>query len=225
MAFIFFGNSLFIAFENSEESKCYGSTKNGRLENGKRLPSIGDNFFTYSYFGSTIGRTCVHSRVREIILESYSWLSKKAPKKIFVYGETGWPSGGKFRPHKTHQNGLSVDFMVPLIDKNGDSVVMNTNILNKWGYNLEFDKDGNLGNQRIDYEAMAMHIYALKLKAKENGVKIWRVIFDPRIQKYLFKTKYGRKLRDVKFSKKRSWVRHDDHYHVDFKMNCSELWA
>jgi len=221
--FIFFGNTLFIAFESSEESKCYGVTKNGKLEYAKRLPSIGDNFVTYSYLGSTIGRTSVHSKVRKIILASYSWLLQKNPEKKFVYGETGWPSGGKFRPHKTHQNGLSADFMVPLIDEDGHSVAMETNILNKWGYNIEFDTKGNLGTKKIDYEAMAMHIYALKIKSTENGAKIWRVIFDPKMQQYLFDTKYGKKIRDIQFSKKRSWVRHDEHYHLDFEISCNKL--
>jgi len=220
--FIFFGNSLFIAIENNEDSECYGVTKNGKLTNGKRLPSIGENFVTYSYLGSTIGRTSVHSQVRKIILDSYSWLSQKKPEKRFVYGETGWSSGGRFRPHKTHQNGLSVDFMVPLIDEYGHSVEMKTNILNKWGYNVEFDSKGGLEKVAIDFEAMAMHIYALKLQAKENGVKIWRVIFDPQLQKYLFNTKYGNRIRDIQFSRKRSWVRHDDHYHVDFEISCKK---
>lgn len=221
--FIFFGNALFITFENNEDSECYGVTKNGKLVNGKRLPSSGDNFVTYSYLGSTIGRTCVHSKVKDIIRGSYSWLYQNNPEKKFIYGETGWPSGGKFWPHKTHQNGLSVDFMVPLIDKSGHSVEMKTNIFNKWGYNVEFDSKGRFENLKIDYEAMAMHIYALKIKAKEDGVKIWRVIFDPKLQKYLFNTKYGKKIRDIQFSRKRSWVRHDDHYHVDFEITCNKL--
>lgn len=37
----------------------------------------------------------------------------------------------------------------------------------------------------------------------------------------LFKTKYGQYLRDnIQFSKKRAWVRHDEHYHVDFSIPC-----
>jgi len=58
-------------------------------------------------------------------------------------------------------------------------------------------------------------------EAKANDVDLWRVIFDPELQPNLFKTEHGKYLREhVQFSTKRSWVRHDEHYHVDFKVPC-----
>ena len=44
------------------------------------------------------------------------------PDTVYKYTETGFENGGKFRPHKTHQNGLSVDFMTPVKNKNNESV-------------------------------------------------------------------------------------------------------
>ncbi|MEJ2437896.1 MAG: replication initiation protein, partial [Sulfurovaceae bacterium] len=93
--------------------------------------------------------------------------------------------------------------------------------LNKFGYDIEFDSKGHYDEYTIDYEAMAAHIVSLHKEAQKAGVKIWRVIFDPKLQKYLFATKQGDYLkRNINFSKKRSWVRHDEHYHVDFIVPC-----
>src|SRR5512144_562766 len=94
-------------------STCYGTAEKGRLENGIALPSSGPNFEAYSSIGVALGRTCVHSLVAEIVAAAYADLARELPATSFVYGETGWCSGGPFRPHKTHENGTSVDFMVP----------------------------------------------------------------------------------------------------------------
>jgi penicillin-insensitive murein endopeptidase len=73
----------------------------------------------------------------------------------------------------------------------------------------------------VDYEALAAHIVSLHKAAKDNGYDLWRVIFDPQLQAGLLKTKYGVYLQaNIQLSKKRSWVRHDEHYHVDFRVPC-----
>lgn len=206
------------------DSICYGTTSKGKLEHGCKLPYAGDNFTAYSRLGSTLGRTYVHCKVSELVLAAYADLAKTHPDKLFVYGETGWASGETFKPHKTHQNGLSVDFMVPAVDRSGKSVPLPTNALNKYGYNLEFDAKGNTGELTIDFEAMAAHILAIKRAADEKQVKIWRVIFDPTLQPLLHATKAWPELEGrVKFSERRSWVRHDDHYHIDFDLPCEPL--
>jgi len=70
---------------------------------------------------------------------------------------------------------------------------------------------------------MAAHIVALHRQAKKNGHDLWRVIFAPELQPNLYNTQYADYLRaNIQFSKKRSWVRHDEHYHVDFKVACEE---
>ena len=146
------------------------------------------------------------------------------PDRVFVYGETGWKEGGQFKPHKTHRNGLSVDFMVPVLDENGQSVELPSSILNKWGYDLEFDSKGQLDDLKIDFIAIAEHIYQLDLLSKKKGLAIWRVIFDPELQPFLQDSPRWPYLRDnVQFSTKRSWVRHDEHYHIDFDVQCEPL--
>lgn len=205
----------------AKESTCYGETKLGKLVNGVKLPNSGNNFVTYSYTAGMLGRTYVHSKVRTIFLTAYKNLETSMPNKVFKYAETGFKNGGRFKPHKTHQNGLSIDFMTPVINSKGESVHLPTTPLNKLGYSIEFTGDGEFEDFTIDYEALAAHIVELDKAAKSMGLGLWRVIFDPKLQPKLFETKYGAYLQEhIQFSKKRSWVRHDEHYHVDFEVPC-----
>lgn len=163
----------------------------------------------------------MHSSVGEVVLEAYAALEKTMPGTVFVYGETGTEEGGEFDPHKTHQNGLSVDFMVPVLNEDGESVSLPTSVLNKWGYEHEFNNDGELDDLRIDFEAIAEHIYQLHLAAMKRDGDLWRVILAPELQPYLKATNRWSYLeKNIEFSSKRSWVRHDEHYHVDFDFNC-----
>lgn len=208
----------------SAKSICYGTPSRGRLEAGERLPLKGENFSSYSLLGYTLGRTTVHDRVKAVIVKTYEELYSHLPDKTFVYGETGWPEGGSIKPHKTHQNGLSVDFMVPVVDSRGKSVALPTHLLNKWGYGIEFDKAGKYKDYTIDFEALAAHLFYLDQVARQMGVGIRRVIFDPDLRPHLTKTKYWKDLSGhLRFSKHRSWVRHDEHYHVDFEVPCKPL--
>lgn len=205
----------------AKQSICHGSTQQGSLDDGVRLPLWGSNYQSYSLVAALLGRTYVHSKVREVVISAYQTLEVSAPEKVYVYGETGWPSGGRFAPHKTHQNGLSVDFMVPIVNKSGESVPLPSNPFNKMGYAIEFDNAGNYKSYAIDYDSMAAHIAAVHEAAQKSGINLWRVIFDPALQPKLFDTGYGDYLRrHVKFSSKPSWVRHDEHYHIDFNVRC-----
>ena len=208
---------------NVEESVCYGTQGKGRIEKAWQLPTSGDNFVAYSRVGVAVGRNYVHSSVHAVILDAYKELQQTFPRKKFVYGETGWKHGGRLRPHKTHQNGLSVDFFVPVIDETGKSVTLPTNPLNKFGYAIEFNSEGKYHRIKIDFDAMAAHLLALKKAADQRGVKVWRVIFDNDFQKLLYQTSKGKALQaQLTFSKKKPWVRHDEHYHVDFIVPCKE---
>ncbi|MCW8931331.1 MAG: penicillin-insensitive murein endopeptidase [Gammaproteobacteria bacterium] len=213
---------LFIPiFASAQTSTCYGTTSNGYLKNGIQLPERGKNYEAYSYIARMAGRTYVHSSVKTIIVNAYANLEVEQPMKLYKYAETGFKNGGQFKPHKTHRNGLSVDFMTPVMLATGKSVHLPTNPLNKFGYNIEFDKNSKYDEFTIDYEAMAAHLMALHKEAKKSGFDLWRVIFDPKLQNLLFNTKYGDYLKQhIQFSKKPSWVRHDEHYHVDFDIPC-----
>jgi len=47
-----------------QESTCYGSTSNGKLENGVKLPGEGPNYVSYSAMAGMLGRIYVHRRNR-----------------------------------------------------------------------------------------------------------------------------------------------------------------
>lgn len=216
--------SVSLPHVQAEDSVCYGTPEKGRLEGGVQLPSGGTNFQAYSWLGGQLRRTYVHSKVRDVVVSAYKALEESAPEKIYVYGETGWPSGGRFRPHRTHQNGLSVDFMVPITDRADKSTPLPCGVFNKFGYNIEFDSSGEYGDYKIDFEAMAEHLYQIHRAATAQRVEIRRVIFDPGLQPFLFRTKRGPYLQQqMTFSKQPSWVRHDEHYHIDFLVQCNPL--
>jgi penicillin-insensitive murein endopeptidase len=216
---------LFLPAAPPAASTCYGTTSNGALQNGCKLPPSGANFSSYSSLGGGLGRTWVHCTVDRVILDSYADLESSHPEKRFVYGETGWEHGGSFAPHKTHQNGLSVDFMVPVVDESGSSVPLPTGILNKFGYNIEFSERAQYKGLSIDFEAMAAHIAAIRKAAESAGVGVGRVIFDPKLQPRLHSTSAWPKIKGLKFSTRRSWVRHDEHYHIDFDIPCRPMSA
>ncbi len=189
-----------------------------------QLPAQGDNFEAYSWLGVKLGRTYVHSKVATIVIAAYKQLNASSPGKRFIYGETGWASGGRFRPHRSHQNGLSVDFFVPVINNRNQSVQLPIGVGNKFGYNIEFDKQGKFEGYTIDFEAIAEHLYQLEQAAKANSSGIKQVIFDQDYLPELFATKHGQFLKTgVQFMKGKAWVRHDEHYHVDFDIPCEQL--
>ena len=203
------------------ESQCFGTVGNGHIEGSVRLPASGSNFSAYSTVGVAAGRTHVHSKVAEIIGASYTALALSNPDVAYVYGETGWPTGGRIRPHRTHQNGLSVDFFVPVRDESGQSVPLPTDITNRFGYDIEFNSSGRNAAYVIDFPAMAEHLYQLHVSALAGGAGIALVIFDPPFIPKLFATARGPYLQqNLTFMKRRAWVRHDEHYHVDFTVPC-----
>src|SRR5688500_9233349 len=94
---------------SDRRSTCFGSPSKGALRDAWKLPRTGPNFRAYTAAGWLLGRTFVHSSVHVVIVDAYSRLEASRPELQLVYGETGFESGGRFRPHRTHENGLSVD--------------------------------------------------------------------------------------------------------------------
>lgn len=217
--FIRWGNALAIAFENDKPSRSIGTAKDGRLVNGKRLPTSGPNFMAYGYLPVAIGRNSLNDRVRSVVLDAYETIELSHPSIRYVYGECSWPSGGRLRPHVTHRNGLSIDFMVP-VTRAGESTAIKTSAFNKYGYTLEFDEHGYCAayDYHLDAEAMAAHLLALYEAAGKRSLRIRRVIFAPELQPLLLQTRLGPDIKKiVTFSKERPWIRHDEHYHIDFE--------
>ncbi len=203
------------------DSVCFGTPGHGRLEKAARIPVSGANFRPYSELGVRLGRTHAHSRVVRVMTHAYGALERSMPDRVFVYGESGWAQGGPFRPHRTHQNGLAVDFMVPVLDASGRSVPLPSRVDNKFGYGIEFDRQGRHGRLRIDFEAIAEHLYAVHVAARREGITVERVIFDPPLIPALYRTRRGDFIRrQVRFMPGKAWVRHDEHYHIDFGLPC-----
>lgn len=202
-------------------SQCYGAVHKGRVTDAVKLPDDGPNFSAYSKLAAAAGRTYVHSEVEAIIVKAYAAAHSAMPGTVFVYGETGSAVGGRFKPHRTHQNGLSVDFFVPVRDRAGKSVPIPTSLASRFGYDLEFDAQGRWDQYRIDFPALAEHLYQLDIAARARGKGLAKVIIDPRYFGQLFATARGPYLKTrLAFMKTTPWVRHDEHYHVDFAVQC-----
>ena len=204
-------------------SVCYGTAAKGRLEGGRRLPYSGPNYRAYSLAGYLLGRTFAHGAVRDAMRDAYAGLHKSHPELRFVYAEIGWPWGGSFAPHKTHANGTSVDFLVPVRTLDGKVSEMPTSAFNKYGYGVRFDNTGTSksGTLKIDFEAMGAHLLALDQAARTHGIRIQRVIFDPRLQPRLAATRSGAlAMSRMALMKQPAWVSHEEHYHVDFAVPC-----
>ncbi len=212
-----FVNPLMIRLENDRPSVSHGLSWDGDLDNGKRLPNSGENFQCVSYFLTALGRNGVHHELREVVVNTYDSLYALNPEWCYLYGETGWVNGGKFFPHYTHQNGLVVDFMVPVINAD-DSLVneLSTHPFNRWGYAYEFDSSGRAGKLSIDFESLGAHLYLLQEMASKHNMKISRIIFEPKYLDKLYATRYGPLLKDIDFVYNKGWGRHDDHYHTEF---------
>lgn len=212
-----FGNDLLRRFESSAPSVAHGSSGSGSLEHGKRLPSSGPNFRTYSRLGSLFGRTAVHSTVEAILLASYARMAVEHPEVRFIYGETGHPEGGPFPPHRSHQNGTSVDLFVPVVDAAGHSTTLPVGPTNEFGYWIEFDSVGQWHDYTVDFPVVAAHLLALQEIARARGAPVARVIFAPEFHAQLAKSPEGRQaLASIPWMVAKPWVRHDEHYHVDF---------
>lgn len=203
-------------------SRCFGTPSAGRLEGARKLPLSGPNFQGFSGLAASLGRTHVHSTVEAIVVEAYAQLAARRPELRFVYGEAAWPRGGRLAPHRTHQNGTSVDFFVPVRDARGRSVPLPTSPFTRFGYDLEFDDEGRLDDLRIDFEALAEHLYALHRAAEARGVGIRLAILDTRYLPMLEHSERGLWVRrNLNFLPRQAWVRHDEHYHIDFDIPCA----
>lgn len=217
----FVGYVTWLGIDGSRPSTCHGTVVNGSLQGGRRLPYSGDNFRAYSIAGFLAGRTFAHSAVRDTMRDAYAELHKSHPELRFVYAETGWPWGGSFAPHKTHANGTSVDFHVPVRTPDGRVSELPTWPFNLYGYGLRFDRSGRSGGYNLDFEAMGEHLLALERAARTHGIRIRRVIFDVGLQPRLGATKPGAlAMSRMAFSARQAWVPHSEHYHVDFDVPC-----
>lgn len=206
---------------NSVESESIGSVGKGSLKNGKLMPFIGANysyFDTLSYFE---GRAFTHSKVKDVILEAYDSLAKLNDRHYKLM-ELSNEEGGKMFPHHTHQNGMSVDFMMPLVQHGKPYYDLDDTGADH--YLLKFDDDGLYSEDKsvsVDFDLIAQHILILEHFARSKGYKISKVIIKIEFKDELFATPYGKQLKasDVYVVQKLTPLvnsLHDEHYHIDF---------
>jgi len=212
-----------IIYKNKGESESIGKVSNGKIINAYKLPRKGNNFKYYSFFSYyVIGRCYIHSGIHKTILDSYSILEKENPNYSYRIMDCSKRKGGRPFPHRTHQNGTSVDFMTPLV-KNGKQTTFFDKI-SVFRYLMKFDSKGKSRINKkveIDFESVAQHILILDKAARNHGFKIRKVILETNLKDELFATKYGAKLKNsniyfVKSLPKVIDELHDDHYHIDF---------
>lgn len=217
----FAGYIAWLGIDGIRPSICRGNAVNGSLEGGRRLAYAGDNYRAYSFALYALGRTFVHSAVRDAMRDAYAELYKSRPELRFVYAESGWPWGGRFAPHKTHANGTSVDFHVPVRTRDGQVTELPTSPFQLFGYAVRFDGNGRYGALGLDFDAMGEHLMALDKAVRAHGIRIRRVIFDVHLQPKLAATKPGASAMErLAFNRRQAWVPHSEHYHVDFEVGC-----
>ncbi|WP_341905848.1 hypothetical protein [Fluviicola taffensis] len=208
--------------ENNEPSVSSGTVSNGSLKNGKLFPFKGPNFIYFDSTSYLSKHAFTNEKVHRTVLSTYKEFETILPHFEFGLMECSNEHGGKIWPHRTHQNGLSVDFMSPLL-KNGSSS-MDFNTIGLPHYLMDFDENGVYTEDTtysIDFNLLAKHLLELNTQAKKNGLKIEKVILKIALKDNLFATEYGKKLKasGIYFATKLSDLidsLHDDHYHVDF---------
>ncbi len=213
-----------ILHKNSGVSESIGSARNGKLKNGWLVPFKGNNFQYFSRFSYYI-LNCgyVTDRVYQTILSAYSECETSCPGRKFRIMECSRKNGGQMLFHWTHENGTSADFMVPV--KRGEKIDVLSDDFGLFHYLLKFNNHGQISlspKTKIDFETMARHIIALDDAAKNNGLRIRKILFKTDLQDELYNTEMGEVIlqRDIFIPGRLSdFINklHDDHYHVDFE--------
>lgn len=209
---------MHVWLDQGRESISVGGVADGRIEGARTIPPWGEGYTTYSILGAALGRQYVDGRVGEALTGAFAVRARAEPGREFVVGETGWPRGGRFRPHRTHRNGRSVDLFMPLLSDGRSFPSLSIWPWNKFGYSLEFDEQGRLGDTSIDFEALAALLLELERQAAGRELRIEKIIITPEYVPLLLQTKSGRHLGSLAevITRKPVWVRHDEHIHIDF---------
>lgn len=207
---------------NKEESVSSGSVSDGSLTNGKLFPFSGANYQYFDTLSYINGRAFLHNRILASVLETYDSLAVRQPGRQFRVMECANQHGGELYPHRTHQNGLSVDFMMPLIKDGAPYYELDD--LGKEHYFLHFNNNGEYAEDTevsIDFNLVALHLLLLDQQARLHGYRITKVIINTHLKDELFNTPFGQELKSSNIYVVQRLSRlinalHDDHYHVDF---------
>ena len=207
----------------TKKSISIGKVNEGKIINACLLPFTGENFSYFSKESYLAKRAFIHCEIKKILITSFILLKEQIPDRRFYIMEASKEEGGKISPHRTHQNGTSIDLMVPLKKDNIPYIELDTIGIDH--YLLQFTNKGEYSENysiQIDFDALAQEILAIQTTAVKNGWKIDKVILKTELQSLLFKSKYKNELMDsgIYFTKKLENIindLHDDHIHIDFK--------
>lgn len=201
-----------------------GTVSNGKLENGRIVPFSGPNFHYFDTTSYLANRGFTNEKVLNTILQAYEALETSLPNRHFCLMECSHQHGGKLYPHRTHQNGLSVDFMMP--KRKDDQPYYELDGLGAQHYMLKFDENGRYSEDpsvQLDFDAIALHILELQSAATQNGLSIEKVIINTSLKDELFATEHGKQLKTSGIYVVRNLTPlinalHDDHFHIDFRL-------
>ena len=207
----------------NDSSQTIGSVSKGKLKNGKLIPFYGTNFTYFDSRSYLNHRAFTSDKVMSSILSSYKEMETIAIGRHFYLMELSNKEGGKIYPHRTHQNGLSVDFMMPMLKNDVPYIGLDT--LGADHYWLSFNDNGEYSEDKsivVDFELIAEHILSLEKSAKANGLNISKIIIKVEFKDELFSGKAGQKLKNSGIYVVNNLSTlindiHDDHYHIDFK--------
>lgn len=202
-----------------------GNPANGCVRVSRPLLCRGSNFGAATRATCELGRNHVHPGVAAVVEEAYAQLRQSHPQRHWQYGETGRAGGGPFWPHRTHQNGTSVDFFVPMVDAAGAPTTLPIHPFNLFGYGIDLTAQGHRGRDHLDFRALADHLLALEAAGSARGISVGKVILDRRLHPALFEHAADLQRMRPRFNRGQAWVRHDEHYHVDFRLPAGQLSA
>ena len=202
-------------------SAAIGTVGNGTLQHAKLMPYKGKNFIYFDRDSYLAGRGFLHGSARQSVLATYDSLSRVLPHRYFNIMECSNEKGGEMFPHKTHQTGMSIDFMMPLLKDNKPYYGLDT--IGAAHYMLNFDDDGKYTRDpsiSIDFNLVARKIMLLDYFARQNGLNIFKVIIKIELKDELFATEYGKLLKAsgiyvVQGLSPLINALHDDHFHID----------
>lgn len=206
-----------------EPSKALGTVSSGSLVNGCLMPFSGKNFTYFDTTSYLSGRAFSSDVVVQAVVDGYRALETKAPLRHFYVMECSNKNGGKLFPHRTHQNGLSVDFMMPKLKNCAPYTALDK--IGAEHYWLIFDDNGLYDKDpsiSIDFNLVAQHILLLQKAAQNNKLRIKKVIIKVEFKDELFATHYGKQLKQsgiyiVKALSPMINALHDEHFHIDFE--------
>jgi penicillin-insensitive murein DD-endopeptidase len=208
---------------DSLPSICTGTEAGGTLTHAKLIPFSGTNYRYFDAESYLQGHAFMSDKMANTLLASYKELEALAPGRIFSYMESGLQNGGPIPGHRTHQNGRSVDLMVPLMK---DSVpYYSLDSIGGWHYTLDFDDKGRYSRDStvaIDFNLLAMQVLSLDRQARKNGLHVKKVILKLELKDDFYSTPQGKKVKSKGIYLAMNLPpatnkQHDDHFHVDFE--------